>query len=127
MTITIWTFFATLQLTATTYPLSFWAYKMLHFGSFSAIEHENSPIYVSYLSAFNLLATVGLSYIVFHSDCCTDLPVRPHAGRHVSRALARVTRQDAVVRSTRNRRTAITINPPRGHAVSRGERRASSK
>jgi len=33
--ITIWTVFATLQLTATSYSRSFWAYKLLHFGSFT--------------------------------------------------------------------------------------------
>jgi hypothetical protein len=35
ITITIWTFFALLQLTATSYARSYWAYKMLHFGSFT--------------------------------------------------------------------------------------------
>ncbi|MEF8882135.1 MAG: ATP-binding protein [Halapricum sp.] len=134
-TITIWTFFAMLQLTATTYSLSFWAYKMLHFGSFttspavffyalsmgrarrwvnwttvsvvvllllpafgwlfidpvptliveprlvsfgafSVIEHENSPIYVSYLSAFYLLATAGLSYIMYQT--WTDRSISRH-------------------------------------------------
>jgi PAS domain S-box-containing protein len=125
-TITIWTFFALLQLTATNYARSYWAYRMLHFGSFttapavlfyglsmgdarrwvnwktttvvvvsllpvfvllftspvpvlfedprlvpfgafSVITHGNSPIYVSYLSAFYVLATVGLSYIVYQT------------------------------------------------------------
>ncbi len=125
-TITIWTFFALLQLTATTYAQSYWAYKMLHFGSFttapavflyglsmgdarrwvnwkvgavlvlvvspvfvllftdpvpflfenprlhpfgafSVIEHGNSPLYVSYLTAFYVIATVGLSYIVYQT------------------------------------------------------------
>lgn len=125
-TITIWTFFALLQLTATTYAHSYWAYKMLHFGSFttapavflyglsmgetrkwvnwkvvaalallvspvfvllftdpvpllfqhprltpfgafSVIEHGNSPLYVSYLTVFYIIATVGLSYIVYQT------------------------------------------------------------
>ena len=125
-TITIWTFFALLQLTATTYERSYWAYKLLHFGSFttapavlfyglsmgdarrwvnsktvsavvvlllpafvwlftdpvpvlfhdprlvsfgafSVIEHGNSLIYVSYLSAFYVIATIGLSYIVYQT------------------------------------------------------------
>ena len=125
-TITIWTFFALLQLTATGYAQSYWAYKMLHFGSFttapavlfyglstgearrwvnwktasvvsllvlpvfvllftepvpflfedprlvsfgtfSVIAHGNSPIYVSYLSAFYVIATIGLSYIVYQT------------------------------------------------------------
>lgn len=124
--ITIWAFFALLQLTATSYTRSYWAYKMLHFGSFttspavllyalsmgrarrwvdwktvsvivlwlvpvlvwlftdpvpvlleephlvsfgafSVIEHGNSPLYVSYLSAFYVLATIGLSYIVYQT------------------------------------------------------------
>ncbi|AKH97478.1 histidine kinase N-terminal 7TM domain-containing protein [Halanaeroarchaeum sulfurireducens] len=34
-TITVWAFFAMLQLTATDFALSYWAYKMLHFGSFT--------------------------------------------------------------------------------------------
>ncbi|MEF8779807.1 MAG: histidine kinase N-terminal 7TM domain-containing protein [Haloferacaceae archaeon] len=125
-TITVWLFFALLQLTATTYARSYWAYKMLHFGSFttapavllyglsmgearrwvnwktvsvvvaslspvfvllftdpvpvlfddprlvpfgafSVIEHGNSPVYVAYLSAFYVIATVGLSYIVYQT------------------------------------------------------------
>jgi PAS domain S-box-containing protein len=125
-TITIWTLFALLQVTATSYDQSYWAYKMLHFGSFttapavlfyglsmgdarrwvnwktvsvvsllilpvfvllftepvpvlfedphlvsfgafSVIAHGNSPIYVSYLSAFYLIATIGLSYIVYQT------------------------------------------------------------
>ena len=125
-TITIWTFFALLQLTATTFAHSYWAYKMLHFGSFttapavffyglsmgdarrwvnwkaasvvvvllspvfvflftepvpilfedpnlvsfgafSVIQHGNSPLYVSYLSAFYAIATIGLSYIVYQT------------------------------------------------------------
>jgi PAS domain S-box-containing protein len=125
-TITIWTFFALLQLTATTYARSYWAYKMLHFGSFttapavllyglsmgdarrwvnwksvsvivllllpvfvllftdpvptllrdprlvgfgafSVLEHGNSLLYVSYLSAFYIIATIGLSYIVYQT------------------------------------------------------------
>ena len=124
--ITIWTFFALLQLTATTFAHSYWAYKMLHFGSFttapavffyglsmgdarrwvnwkaasvvvvllspvfvflftepvpilfknpnlvsfgafSVIQHGNSPLYVSYLSAFYVVATIGLSYIVYQT------------------------------------------------------------
>lgn len=126
ITITIWTFFALLQLTATSYARSYWAYKMLHFGSFttapavllyglsmgdahrwvnrktvsvivvllspvfvllftdpvpalfedphlisfgafSVIEHGNSLLYVSYLSAFYIIATIGLSYIVYQT------------------------------------------------------------
>jgi len=122
--ITIWTGFAMLQLTATSYSLSLWAYKLLHFGSFttspvlffyalsmgparrwvnwktasvvillllpafgwlftdpvpmllrdpqlvsfgafSVIDHGNSPLYTAYLSAFYILATFGLSYIVY--------------------------------------------------------------
>ena len=122
--ITIWTVFAMLQLTATSYARSYWAYKLLHlgsfttspavffyalsmgrarrwvnwktvsvvvllllpafgwvftdpvptlirephlvsFGAFSVIEHDNSPLYTAYLSAFYVLATVGLSYIVY--------------------------------------------------------------
>jgi PAS domain S-box-containing protein len=133
-TITTWTLFALLQLTATTYELSYWAYKMLHFGSFltapavlmyglsmgdahrwvnwktvtvvlvllspvfvflftdpvpvlfedprlvsfgsfSVIEHGNSPLYVSYLSAFYVIATVGLSYIVYQT--WTDRSLSP--------------------------------------------------
>ncbi|MDQ2054411.1 histidine kinase N-terminal 7TM domain-containing protein [Halobellus sp. H-GB7] len=125
-TITIWTFFALLQLTATTYGQSYWAYKMLHFGSFttapavllyglsmgnarrwvnwkttavivlllspvfvllftdptpalfenphlmsfgafSVIDHGNSLLYISYLSAFYIIATIGLSYIVYQT------------------------------------------------------------
>jgi len=125
-TITIWTFFALLQLTATTYDQSYWAYKMLHFGSFttapavllyglsmgnarrwvnwktvsvivvllspvfvllftdptpalfenphltsfgafSVINHGNSLLYISYLSAFYIIATIGLSYIVYQT------------------------------------------------------------
>jgi PAS domain S-box-containing protein len=125
-TITIWTFFALLQLTATNFARSYWAYKMLHFGSFttapavllyglsmgdahrwvnrktvsvivvllspvfvllftdpvpalfedphlisfgafSVIEHGNSLLYVSYLSAFYTIATIGLSYIVYQT------------------------------------------------------------
>lgn len=124
--ITIWTFFALLQLTATTYAQSYWAYKVLHFGSFttapavllyglsmgnahrwvnwktgsiiilllspvfillftdptpllfenphlvsfgafSVIDHGNSLLYVSYLSAFYIIATIGLSYIVYQT------------------------------------------------------------
>ncbi|WP_259518831.1 histidine kinase N-terminal 7TM domain-containing protein [Halanaeroarchaeum sp. HSR-CO] len=125
-TITLWTFFAMVQLTATGFTRSFWAYKMLHFGSFttapavffyglsmgtarrwvnwktgtaivlwlvpvfvwlftdpipvlledphlvsvgsfSVIAHGNSPIYVAYLSAFYVLATIGLFYIVYQT------------------------------------------------------------
>ncbi len=125
-TITLWTFFALLQLTATTFERSYWAYKMLHFGSFttapavllyglsmgaarrwvnwktasliavligpvfaflftdpipllfedprlvsfgafSVITHGNSPLYVAYLSAFYVIATIGLSYIVYQT------------------------------------------------------------
>ena len=125
-TITIWTFFALLQLTATNYARSYWAYKMLHFGSFttapavflyglsmgdahrwvnrktisvvvvllspvfvslftdpvpvlfqdpqlisfgafSVIEHGNSLLYLIYLSAFYIIATIGLSYIVYQT------------------------------------------------------------
>jgi PAS domain S-box-containing protein len=124
--VTIWTFFALLQLTATTYDQTYWAYKMLHFGSFttapavllyglsmgdarrwvnwktvsvmvllllpvfvllftepipvlledphlisfgafSVIEHGNSPIYVSYLSVFYIIATIGLFYIIYQT------------------------------------------------------------
>ena len=124
--ITVWTFFALLQLTATTFERSYWAYKMLHFGSFttapavllyglsvgdarrwvngktvsviavlllpvfvllftdpvpilfenpgltpfgafSVIAHGNGVIYVSYLSAFYIIATIGLSYIVYQT------------------------------------------------------------
>jgi len=124
--ITVWAFFALLQLTATTYRLSYVAYKLLHFGSFttapavllyalsmgnarrwmnrktvaaigvgllpvfvllftdpvpvlfedpqlvsfgafSVISHGESPIYVAYLSAFYIIATVGLSYIVYRT------------------------------------------------------------
>ena len=124
--ITIWTFFALLQLTATTFAHSYWAYKMLHFGSFttapavffyglsmgdarrwvnwkaasvvvvllspvfvflftepvpilfedpnlvsfgafSVIQHGSSPLYLSYLSAFYVVATIGLSYIVYRT------------------------------------------------------------
>jgi signal transduction histidine kinase len=124
--ITLWTFFALLQLTATSFAQSYWAYKMLHFGSFttapavllyglsmgdarrwvnrktvsvvvllllpvfvllftdpvpvlfedprltsfgafSVIEHGNTLIYVSYLSAFYVIATIGLSYIVYQT------------------------------------------------------------
>jgi PAS domain S-box-containing protein len=124
--ITTWTVFALLQLTATSYDRSYWAYKLLHFGSFttapavlfygfsmgdahrwvnwktvsvvvlwlvpvfallftdpvpvlfedphtvsvgafSVIEHGNSLIYVSYLSAFYVIATIGLSYIVYQT------------------------------------------------------------
>ena len=131
-TITIWTFFALVQLTATTYEQSYWAYKMLHFGSFttapavllyglsmgdaqrwvnwktvsvvllllvpafvllftnpipalfddprltsfgafSVIKHGNSLLYVSYLSAFYVIATIGLSYIVYQTWFDTSL------------------------------------------------------
>ena len=124
--ITIWTFFALLQLTGTTYEESYWAYRMLHFGSFttapavlfygfsmgdarrwvnwksgtlvaglllpvfvllftdpvpilfdnprlvsfgafSVIEHGNSPLYLSYLSAFYVIASIGLFYIVYQT------------------------------------------------------------
>jgi len=124
--ITTWSFFAMLQLTATTYTQSYWAYKLLHFGSFttapavllyglsmgdaqrwvnwktvsviavsltpvfvllftdpvpvlfedpgltafgafSVIEHGNGSVYVSYLSAFYVIATIGLSYIVYQT------------------------------------------------------------
>ena len=130
--VTIWTFFALLQLTATTYAHSYWAYKMLHFGSFttapavllyglsmgdarrwvnwksavilvlivspvfvllftdpvpllfqnphlasfgsfSVIEHGNSPLYVSYLTSFYIIATVGLSYIVYQTQSDSTL------------------------------------------------------
>jgi signal transduction histidine kinase len=124
--ITTWSFFALLQLTATTYTQSYLAYKLLHFGSFttapavllyglsmgdarrwvnwktasvvavsllpvfvllftdpvpvlfedpgltafgafSVIEHGNGFVYVSYLSAFYVIATIGLSYIVYQT------------------------------------------------------------
>jgi len=36
-------------------------------GAFSVIEHGNSPIYVAYLGWFYVMATVGLSYIVYRT------------------------------------------------------------
>ncbi|MEF8756820.1 MAG: histidine kinase N-terminal 7TM domain-containing protein [Halobacteriales archaeon] len=125
-TIAVWSFFAMVQLVATTRSLSLVAYKLLHFGSFtssptlffyalsmgdakkwvtrrtvsvvillllpaflllflapdpfllidphleeigafSVIEHGNSPIYVAYLGWFYVMATVGLSYIVYRT------------------------------------------------------------
>ncbi|QSG12587.1 Signal transduction histidine kinase, contains PAS domain [Halapricum desulfuricans] len=136
--ITVWVFFALLQLTATTYRLSYWAYKLLHFGSFttapavllyalsmgnarrwvnrktvsvigvgllpvfvllftdpvpvlfedprlvsfgafSVISHGESPIYVAYLSAFYIVATAGLSYIVYRTWTDSSLSRRQTA------------------------------------------------
>jgi PAS domain S-box-containing protein len=41
--------------------------RLIEFGAFSVVEHGNSLIYVSYLSVFYIIATIGLSYIVYQT------------------------------------------------------------
>ncbi len=124
--VTVWTFFATIQLAGTDRSTTMLGYKLLHFGSFtsspallfyalsmgdarewvnrrtvsavalllvpafvllflepvphllvnpelvsigafSVIEHGNSLLYVSYLTWFYVMATAGLSYIVYRT------------------------------------------------------------
>jgi PAS domain S-box-containing protein len=48
-------------------PLLFQNPRLTPFGAFSVIEHSNSPLYVSYLTVFYIIATVGLSYIVYQT------------------------------------------------------------
>ncbi|WP_233516942.1 histidine kinase N-terminal 7TM domain-containing protein, partial [Haloferax sp. Atlit-6N] len=41
--------------------------QLISFGAFSVIDHGNSLLYISYLSAFYIIATIGLSYIVYQT------------------------------------------------------------
>jgi PAS domain S-box-containing protein len=54
-------------------PLLFQNPHLASFGSFSVIEHGNSPLYVSYLTSFYIIATVGLSYIVYQTQSDSTL------------------------------------------------------
>ncbi|AKH97476.1 ATP-binding protein [Halanaeroarchaeum sulfurireducens] len=48
-------------------PVLFQDPRLVSIGNFSVIEHGNSSVYVLYLSAFYVIATIGLSYIVYQT------------------------------------------------------------